>query len=1205
MKNKLALYLILLCIITLSVTAKTENFTAVKDTSVCTYQDAKDIDGSLLCDGAGYIPFLVTARWGFSDYRKALVRWDLSSIPKGSLVSSATVYMYITGGNDLLNLDVAVFRVFEDWDDKELAAGAINRMVGVPWTNPMCNAPDSRRSVYDSIKIGQYYFSWTSWNVQPSVQCWVDQVCDNFGLVFEAINSGTSGHWDSTESTRKPRLVITYKLPNGANCAGLPAADCISGNCVDGYCCNTSCTEQYFDCNVVGKEGICTRTTFPNGQACTNPNECSSGFCVGGVCCNEACTDTCKACNIAGSVGQCILKTPAPNSCSCTKGTDCSSSLCVDTNSVCGGAATCTQPSAALNGRCCSNDTNSISNKGIIAFGAGTWGCDATEVAYHTQDNTYYKDCGETNVKTGDQCDNSVAGGFGGGGVCADSGSGTGWSRFSCDVDEVCNASGIFKTDCSLCSDRTRCDADISTSYSADGICCSGTCITGITSCNTNCSPWVNRTCGGGSCSDYEMFQNRTCSAPGRSPWEGTNCTASDTCGCMPTSVRLCGPTTEVGECKKGTKTCIDGENWTACVGAVYPLTSELCDGLDNDCDGQIDEGLTIDRDHDGFSDKTSCHGTTDDCWDNTLYDPAGCPANMFLCNKTTAICAICRHPGSIDYANDLDEDCDGRYTFTTCKDGCSDGIDIQYDCLSDKNCTGCIKLTVNTDQDKDTYQGSCDCNDKDARIFPGANEICNNIDSNCDGKKNSSCVMKEGDLIITYTLDGWNQSANKTEIKITHPKYGYIYFSEHSTQVNLRGISDTDLIFGNGEIDFDTTDWNMLNASVRIRFENVSFNKPKVLMNGQPCEVCSRLSSSRINKWVYFRAEYPGHFSITEDNSVYCGDATCNPGENCSSCEVDCGRCQSTCVPQWVCTQWSECEPTNSRSRRCTDGNSCSGTLKPREVEVCVYNSETCTDGKLSGMETDVDCGGDCTACDNGDSCSRDSDCLSQSCMSYVCVDPDSDHDGILDEWERRYFAGTYDPEADTDGVANFDGDIDPNADPDKDGLTNLQEYRYGTDPTNPDTDGDGQPDGKEVELGFNPADSTSTPASSSNAMLMISISVFVLLLLALLFVLGTKKKPAPTKTPLPQPMPTLPSKPLAIQAQLTKPKEVIPQKLIHEKKRAAESQQREQIFSTFEQQQRPELAKPVPSQIQQVIAMPKKTILPVPEDQGTVWQR
>ncbi|MFH1399852.1 MAG: hypothetical protein ABIG95_07150, partial [Candidatus Woesearchaeota archaeon] len=47
------------------------------------------------------------------------------------------------------------------------------------------------------------------------------------------------------------------------------------------------------------------------------------------------------------------------------------------------------------------------------------------------------------------------------------------------------------------------------------------------------------------------------------------------------------------------------------------------------------------------------------------------------------------------------------------------------------------------------------------------------------------------------------------------------------------------------------------------------------------------------------------------------------------------------------------------------------------------------------------------------------------------------------------------------------------------------------------------------------------------------------------------------------------------------------------------------EQIFSTFEQQQRPELAKPVPSQIQQVIAMPKKTILPVPEDQGTVWQR
>jgi hypothetical protein len=46
----------------------------------------------------------------------------------------------------------------------------------------------------------------------------------------------------------------------------------------------------------------------------------------------------------------------------------------------------------------------------------------------------------------------------------------------------------------------------------------------------------------------------------------------------------------------------------------------------------------------------------------------------------------------------------------------------------------------------------------------------------------------------------------------------------------------------------------------------------------------------------------------------------------------------------------------------------------------------------------------------------------------------------------------------------------VNPNADPDHDGLTNRQEYEYGTDPNNPDTDGDGMPDGWEVHNWLDP---------------------------------------------------------------------------------------------------------------------------------------
>lgn len=68
-----------------------------------------------------------------------------------------------------------------------------------------------------------------------------------------------------------------------------------------------------------------------------------------------------------------------------------------------------------------------------------------------------------------------------------------------------------------------------------------------------------------------------------------------------------------------------------------------------------------------------------------------------------------------------------------------------------------------------------------------------------------------------------------------------------------------------------------------------------------------------------------------------------------------------------------------------------------------------------------------------------------------------DSDGDGMPDEWEIANGLNPFDPS-------------DAGQDPDGDGLTNLQEYKLGTNPHVADTDGDGLSDGEEVKLGTNP---------------------------------------------------------------------------------------------------------------------------------------
>ncbi len=72
-----------------------------------------------------------------------------------------------------------------------------------------------------------------------------------------------------------------------------------------------------------------------------------------------------------------------------------------------------------------------------------------------------------------------------------------------------------------------------------------------------------------------------------------------------------------------------------------------------------------------------------------------------------------------------------------------------------------------------------------------------------------------------------------------------------------------------------------------------------------------------------------------------------------------------------------------------------------------------TCGDGLANQGETDIDCGGpNCGPCGDGQGCAQNSDCVSQSCASGLCIQP-SCGDGVTnaDETDVDCGGGTCDP--------------------------------------------------------------------------------------------------------------------------------------------------------------------------------------------------
>ncbi len=161
----------------------------------------------------------------------------------------------------------------------------------------------------------------------------------------------------------------------------------------------------------------------------------------------------------------------------------------------------------------------------------------------------------------------------------------------------------------------------------------------------------------------------------------------------------------------------------------VYPDAEELCDELDNDCDGDVDLGVPdgtvvyVDADGDGYgadgTETTACEVT------------AGWAAQAGDCDDTQPSA----YPGAEEVCDDLDNDCDGAINE-------GDPNEVLYYRDADVDGYGNAADTVLSCRTPDGYvSDATDCDDATADVHPGADEYCDEADRDCDGSPTNDPV--------------------------------------------------------------------------------------------------------------------------------------------------------------------------------------------------------------------------------------------------------------------------------------------------------------------------------------------------------------------------------------------------------------------------------------------------------------------------------
>jgi hypothetical protein len=168
---------------------------------------------------------------------------------------------------------------------------------------------------------------------------------------------------------------------------------------------------------------------------------------------------------------------------------------------------------------------------------------------------------------------------------------------------------------------------------------------------------------------------------------------------------------------------------------SVNPGATEVCDGIDNNCAGGVDEGVTSTFYADLDGDDHGAGAPVERC-----TAPKGYVESADDCDDASAA----SYPGATEVCDGLDNDC---------ADGIDEGVTSPFFPDGDGDGYGAGTAVEACAAPTGHVDNGDDCDDLDGAAYPGAPEICDTVDNDCD----SSIDDDDPDLTeaTTYWQDG------------------------------------------------------------------------------------------------------------------------------------------------------------------------------------------------------------------------------------------------------------------------------------------------------------------------------------------------------------------------------------------------------------------------------------------------------------------